>query len=363
MRFRTPQLPDFPWDTIADDISLAQSHPRGACDLSVGTPVDPTPEIARQALTHAWDAHGYPAVWGTPELRAAVGTYMATRWGAPALADRNVMPVIGTKELVGLLPILLGVGAGDTVIIPEVAYPTYAVGAAMVGARVVTASSPDDVADESPVLVWTNSPSNPSGKVDGFDQARAWVEYARAKGALLAADECYGEFGWDAEPVSVLNTRVNGGSVEGILGAYSLSKRSNLAGYRAGFVAGDEQIVMGLVGIRKHLGLMAPTPIQAAMTVLLGDQGHVVEQRARYASRRRILAEALRNAGFAIDCSEAGLYLWATRGENGRDTSHWLAERGIIVAPGDFYGQAGADHVRIALTATDERIEETCSRL
>ena len=363
MRFRAPALPDFPWDTIADDIALANSHPDGACDLSVGTPVDPTPEIGRRALAEAGDAHGYPTVWGTEELHAAIIAYVTERWGASGMGDRNVMPIIGAKELVGWLPILLGVKPGETVVIPQVAYPTYAVGAAMAGARVVTASSPDDVADESPVLVWTNSPSNPSGAVDDEERVHSWVEYARGKGALLAADECYGEFGWEAEPVSVLNSHVNGNSTEGILGVYSMSKRSNLAGYRAGFVVGDEDIVMGLVGIRKHLGMMVPTPVQAAMTVLLGDQNHVFDQRQRYAERRTSLSEALRKAGFAIDSSQAGLYLWATRGENGRITSHWLAERGIIVAPGDFYGEAGADHVRIALTATDERIAAACSRL
>ena len=363
MKFRAHALPDFPWDTIADDIALAESHPDGACDLSVGTPVDPTPAIARQALADASDAHGYPAVWGTPELRQAVIGYMWSRWGTPDITERNVMPVIGTKELVAWLPILVGVQPGDTVVIPEVAYPTYAVGAAMAGARVVTASSPEEVAGESPVLIWTNSPSNPSGRVDSFEQVAAWVDYARAKGALLAADECYGEFGWSAEPVSVTDSRVNGGSLDGLLGAYSLSKRSNLAGYRAGFVVGDEQIVMGLVGIRKHLGMMVATPVQEAMRVLLGDQTHVDEQRRRYAARREILSSALVNSGFSIDHSEAGLYLWATRGENGRATSHWLAERGIIVAPGDFYGDAGADHVRIAVTATDERISAAAARL
>jgi len=363
MKFRAPELPDFPWDTIADDIALANSHPDGACDLSVGTPVDPTPEIGRRALADASNAHGYPTVWGTEELHAAIIAYVITRWGAPQMSEREVMPIIGAKELVGWLPTLLGVKPGDTVVIPQVAYPTYAVGALMAGARVVTASSPADVDSENPVLVWTNSPSNPSGQIDDEDRVRAWVAYAREKGALLAADECYGEFGWEAEPVSVLDSRVNGGSPEGILGVYSMSKRSNLAGYRAGFVAGDEDVVMGLVGIRKHLGMMVPTPVQAAMTVLLGDQRHVGEQRQRYAARRTSLSGALREAGFTIDSSEGGLYLWATRGENGRITSHWLAERGIIVAPGDFYGEAGADHVRIALTATDERIAAACSRL
>ena len=363
MALSTPRLPDFPWDTIAADVALARSHPGGACDLSVGTPVDPVPAMARAALSGAGDAHGYPTVWGTPELRAAIIDYALRRWSASGLADPNVLPVIGTKELVGWLPTLLGVRPGDTMVIPAVAYPTYAVGALMVGARVVTATCPDDVADESPVLVWTNSPSNPTGQVDGLGRVRDWVEYARSKGAVLAADECYGEFGWTAEPVSVLDALANGGSLEGIIGAYSLSKRSNLAGYRAGFVVGDAGLVKGLLELRKHLGMMVPTPVQAAMTVLLGDQGHVKAQRARYSTRRDVLAKSLVAAGFKIDHSEAGLYLWATRGEPARTTSHWLAARGIIVAPGDFYGPAGSDHVRIALTATDERVAAAAERL
>ncbi|MDR0488330.1 MAG: succinyldiaminopimelate transaminase [Propionibacteriaceae bacterium] len=356
-------LPDFPWDTIADDVALAKSHPEGVCDLSVGTPVDPTPEIGQQALIQASNSHGYPTVWGTPALRQSMLEYVTTRWLAASMTERSVLPVVGTKELVAWLPTLLGLGPDDTVVIPEVAYPTYAVGAAMVGARVVTALTPAEIEGENPALIWTNSPANPSGRIDSFEEVRSWVEYARAKDALLVADECYGEFGWDTEPVSVLDARVNGGTVQGLIGAYSLSKRSNLAGYRAGFVVGDEKVVMDLVGLRKHLGMMVPAPVQAAMTVLLGDQIHVDEQRQRYSSRREILTRALMDAGFIIDHSEGGLYLWATKGEYGRTTAHWLAERGIIVAPGDFYGTAGAHHVRIALTATDERIETAAGRL
>ena len=356
-------LPDFPWDTIADDIALANSHPGGACDLSVGTPVDPTPEIGQAALSSAANAPGYPAVWGTAELRQDIIEYMVSRWSAVRVGERSVLPVIGTKEIVAWLPTLLGLGTSDTVVIPEVAYPTYAVGAAMVGARVVTARTPEDVARVNPALVWTNSPSNPSGRIDSFEEVQAWIEYSRSKGALLAADECYGEFGWDCEPVSILDSRLNGGSVEGLLGVYSLSKRSNLAGYRAGFVVGDEKVVMEILGLRKHLGMMASTPVLAAMTVLLRDQDHVNTQRQRYLARRETLSKALINSGFTIDNSEGGLYLWATRGESGRTTSHWLAERGIIVAPGDFYGESGTNHVRIALTATDERVQAAAVRL
>ncbi len=361
--FRPIDLPDFPWDTIAEAAATAKAHPDGVCDLSVGTPVDPVPAIGRTALADAADAHGYPLTWGTPALRAAIRGYLESRWGAPSLTDTNVLPAVGTKEFVAWLPTLLGLGPSDTVVIPATAYPTYEVGARMVGARIVLATTPDDVAHESPALVWTNSPSNPTGRIASQDETVAWVDYARSVGALLAADECYGELGWDAEPVSVLDARVNGGSVDGVLGVYSLSKRSNLAGYRAGFVAGDGAVVAQLLAVRKHLGMMVPGPVQAAMVPLLGDQTHVAEQKERYRRRRAALRQALESAGFRVDHSEGGLYLWCTRGESGRATVDFLAGLGILAAPGDFYGDAGAEHVRVALTASDERIAAACARL
>jgi succinyldiaminopimelate transaminase len=356
-------LPDFPWDTIAEDVALAKTYPGGACDLSVGTPVDPTPEIGKSAFAEAANAHGYPTVWGSHELHEAILGYVTKRWAAPLLTDRHVAPVIGTKELVAWLPTLLGLGPQDIVVIPEVAYPTYEVGATMTGAQIIRASSPSDVAHVCPALIWTNTPSNPTGKVDSIEETIAWIQYARSTGALLAADECYGEFGWETEPVSILDESLNGGSVEGLLGAFSLSKRSNCAGYRAGFVVGDDSVVSPLVTMRKHLGFMMPSPVQAAMVALLGDHTHVDEQRQRYLTRRTQLIDGLTQVGFTIDNSQGGLYLWATRGESGRDTAHWLAQRGIIVAPGDFYGPAGNNHVRIALTATDSDIAQAVSRL
>jgi succinyldiaminopimelate transaminase len=361
--FRPIDLPDFPWDTIAEAAATAKAHPDGVCDLSVGTPVDPVPAIGRTALADAADAHGYPLTWGTPALRAAIRGYLESRWGAPPLTDTNVLPAVGTKEFVAWLPTLLGLGPSDTVVIPATAYPTYEVGARMVGARIVLATTPDDVAHESPALVWTNSPSNPTGRIASHDETVAWVDYARSVGALLAADECYGELGWDAEPVSVLDAQVNGGTVDGVLGVYSLSKRSNLAGYRAGFVAGDGAVVAQLLAVRKHLGMMVPGPVQAAMVPLLGDQTHVAEQKERYRRRRAALRQALESAGFRVDHSEGGLYLWCTRGESGRATVDFLAGLGILAAPGDFYGDAGAEHVRVALTASDERIAAACARL
>jgi succinyldiaminopimelate transaminase len=360
---RELRLPDFPWDSIAAARARAAAHPGGICDLSVGTPVDPTPDLGRAALAAAADAPGYPPVAGDPALRQAALDYLARRWGAVGLEPQAVAPVIGTKELVGWLPTLLGLGPGDQVVVPAIAYPTYAVGALMAGAEAVPAASPDEVAGLDPALVWINSPSNPTGAVADLAASRAWVDYARAKGAVLAGDECYGEFGWTAQPVSLLHPTVCEGRSDGLLVVHSLSKRSNLAGYRAGFVAGDPRLVAALVAVRRHLGMMVPQPVQAAMTVLLGDQAHVEAQRARYAARRARLAAALEASGFRIDHSQAGLYLWATRGEPGRVSLDRLAELGLLVAPGDFYGPAGADHVRVALTATDERVAAAAERL
>lgn len=360
MRLST-RLPDFPWETLAADKARAAEHPGGIVDLSVGTPVDPTPSFVQFALRMAADSPGYPQVWGTPALRAAIVSYLVRRWNAPSLNERRVLPVIGTKEIVAWLPTLLGLGPSDTVVIPRTAYPTYRVGAELVGARVVTSDDPAELGGLSPQLIWINSPANPHGVTLSADGVRRWIDFARNQNALLASDECYGEFGWDAEPVSVLDKSISDGETAGILAVHSLSKRSNMAGYRAGFVAGDINIVSELIAVRKHLGMMIPSPVQAAMIAALDDHQHVEDQRGLYLSRRNTLWAALTAAGFTIDNSEASLYLWATRGEPCRNTVGFLAERGILCAPGDFYGDN--THVRIALTASDERVAAAAERL
>lgn len=357
------QLPDFPWDTLGAARAVASAHPDGIVDLSVGTPVDPTPEIARRALAEAADAPGYPTTWGTPALRRSILGYLARRWGASGITDEGVLPVVGTKELVALLPTLLGVGPGQAVVIPETAYPTYAVGSLMAGAVPLPCDDPSWLLNMRPGLVWINSPANPHGEILDAERLREWVEASREVGAVLASDECYGEFGWDSEPVSVLNPVVNGGSLDGLLAVHSLSKRSNVAGYRAGFVAGDPELVQSLLESRKHAGLMLPTPVQAAMAALLDDQSHVEEQRARYRRRRALLRPALVAAGYRVEHSEGSLYLWCTRDEDCRDSVDHLAGLGILVAPGDFYGEAGQQFVRVALTATDERVSAAARRL
>jgi len=357
------RLPDFPWDRLAPSAELARRHPGGLVDLSVGTPVDPTPAVVRAALRAAADAPGYPLTAGTAALRAAAADYLRRRLGV-AVDPAAVLPTVGSKELVALLPGLLGLSAGDRVLLPELAYPTYDVGARLAGAEPVAVA---DVARADPAgvrLVWLNSPSNPTGAVTGAEELRAVVAWARAHGVLVVSDECYAEFGWEAAPVSVLHPGVCDGSSVGLLAVHSLSKRSNMAGYRAGFVAGDPAVVAALLEVRRHAGLMVPGPVQAAMVAALSDDAHVEQQRARYAGRRALLRPALAAAGWLVEPSEGGLYLWVSSpAYDCWGSVQRLAELGILVAPGEFYGPAGGRHVRVALTATDERVAAAADRL
>ncbi len=325
----------------------------------MGTPVDPVPPAVQAALGAASDAPGYPLTAGTPALRDAIAEWVAAHCGAgPGFA---VLPTIGSKELVGWLPTLLGIGPGDTVVIPTVCYPTYEVGVRLAGATVVRSDSLTALGPAPVKLIWLNSPGNPTGKVLPPAHLRKVVNWARERGAIVASDECYLSLGWEAMPASVLS--VCDGDYAGILAVHSLSKRSNLAGYRAGFVAGDPRLVHELLAVRKHAGMIVPAPVQAAMVAALRDGSHVRVQRERYRSRRALLRPALEKAGFTVEHSAAGLYLWATRDEDCWATVDWFAARGILVSPGTFYGPAGQRHVRIALTATDERVESAADRL
>lgn len=390
-------LPDFPWDKLAPAKAQASAHLGGICDLSVGTPVDPTPALIQAALKEASDAPGYPTVTGTQEVRDAIRAWGARR-NMIDVGDAGVIPTIGSKEAVAWLPLLLGVRPGQTVLVPHVAYPTYDVGARLAGATPVPVdpTRPDTWPDAA--LVYLNSPGNPDGHVLSIDELKAAVEWARAHSAVIVSDECYAALPW-VEPYvtegvpSVLDRRVCREDASGIIVLYSLSKQSSLAGYRAALMYGDPALVGAVVEVRKHAGMMVPAPVQHAMAVALRDEAHVAEQYRLYARRREALEAAVVSVGLVVDeASAAGLYLWVSRprvevpsdtvqsfasgrielttGENSGQSEgdSWalvdlFAQAGILVAPGAFYGEAARDHVRIALTATDERIDAAAARI
>jgi succinyldiaminopimelate transaminase len=367
--------PPYPHDRLGPIRARAAEVPGGMIDASVGTPVDPMPAVVLDALTAAAPAGtGYPATIGSPAFREAAVGWLQRRFGCALTVD-DVIACIGTKEVVASLPRFLSLRnpARDTVLYPAVAYPTYEMGALLAGLRAVPVPVDDDwhldldrvdPADaERALLLWLNDPSNPTGAVATPERMVDAVEWARARGIVVASDECYAEFTYDdrgapAPPVTALSA-----GTDGVLAVHSLSKRSNLAGYRCGFVAGDPAVVAELLAVRKNLGLIQPGPQQIAMAVALADDAHVEEQHARYLARRAVLRDALERAGFRVDHSEGSLYLWATRDEDCWTTVSALADLGVLVAPGSFYGRAGERHVRVALTATDERIAAAAARL
>jgi succinyldiaminopimelate transaminase len=376
------RLPEYPWDELEPIAEKARAFPGGAVDLSVGTPVDPVPAVIQDALIAAANAPGYPLTAGTPGLRSAAAGWLARSLDVH-IDPVSVLPVIGTKEFIAWLPTMLGLGPADTVLYPTLAYPTYDIGARLCGASSAAVDAAAragqhgagqhgagqhgalDGGPASTRLLWVNSPSNPTGRVLPAGALRDAVAWTRSRGAVLASDECYIELGWDTSPVSVLHESVRGDSLDGVLAVFSLSKRSNLAGYRAGFVTGDPALMKELLLVGRQAGMIVPAPVQAAMIAALSDDAHAAEQKARYAARRAVLVEGLTAAGFTIEHSEAGLYLWATR--PGLDC--WAAcellagECGILVGPGSMYGPEGNAYIRVALTATDERVAAAGTRL
>lgn len=379
MANRTPvtsRLPRFPWDQLAPVAAKARQYPGGAIDLSQGTPADDTPEFIQNTLARAANSPRYPQTSGHTDLRQAIVDWFHRIRHVRGLTQDAVIPTVGSKELVAWLPTLLGLGQGHQVAIPSIAYPTYRVGAQIARADVMEYRTVADLRTSHADLVWVNSPSNPTGGVLDADELRSIVQWARKSGAIVVSDECYATLPWHGQHISsLISDEVCDGDRTNLLVAYSLSKQSSLAGYRAGLLAGDEALVSEILAIRKHAGLIVPGPIQDAMATALGDDAHVADQRELYVERLEKLRIAFRSCGYSIHPGAAGLYLWVTHAEKSRELSHvderglgWdlansLAECGIVVTPGSFYGEAGRDFVRIAATATDTEIDQGVQRL
>lgn len=351
------------WEITRSLRDRAEASGHSVIDLGQGTPTDPTPRLIQDALAAASDAPGYPPAHGTPALRTAYSDWLHRRFGA-ALDPNDVVATVGSKEFIATLPWLLGLGPSDLMLIPQLAYPTYAAGAAAVGCQTLASDSVLAAGPRRPAIVWLNTPGNPTGRVLPAEHLAKVVDWARERNTIVVSDECYIELtDPGVAPVSLLSPAVARGSYDNLLAVHSLSKRSAMAGYRCGFVSGDAQLVARLLKRRRDMGLIVPTPVQAAAVAALSDDVHVQQARHRYAERRRLIRTAVVAAGFTVDHSEAGLFVWATRGEPDADSAAWLADRGIVAAPGGFYGPAGRQHVRLSLTAPDAELAEVARRL
>jgi succinyldiaminopimelate transaminase len=360
--------PPYPYDRLGPLKAAAEARPGGLVDLSVGTPCDPPPAIVAEALADPTAMRSYPPSIGTEAYRAAAAGWLARRFGVE-LPAAQVAACVGTKELVAGIPqwLRLRTPERDTVLYPAVSYPTYAMGATLAGCRAVPVPVDErwrlridaiDEADAARALcLWVNTPANPTGALDDLGAAAAW---GRDRGVPVLSDECYAEFTWDGAPRTILEH-----GTDGLLAVHSLSKRSNLAGARAGFYAGDAELVGYLSEVRKHAGFMVPGSVQAAGAVAWGDDAHVDQQRARYRERLDLVAAGLRAAGFPVDDPAGAFYLWVAA----PDGDAWalaaeLAERGgALVSPGEFYGPAGSGHVRIALVQPLDRLRLFLDRL
>jgi succinyldiaminopimelate transaminase len=359
--------PPYPYDRLDHLLALAGRHAGGAVDLSIGTPMDPPPDAVVTALSRSDAERGYPSSIGTVELRAAASRWMRRRFEVD-IPTSDIGACIGTKEFVGTLPqwLQLRTPDRDTILYPETSYPTYEMGAILARCRAIPVpldatgrlvldAIADDDASRS-LALWVNSPGNPTGSVDDLGAVAAW---GRARRIPVFSDECYVEFTWGGSGRSILEH-----GVHGVVAVHSLSKRSNLAGGRIGFYAGDPDLVHYLQEVRKHVGMMVPGPAQAAGVVALDDDEHVEAQRQRYARRLRRMADVF-GAWLArrIELPAGGFYLWFAVGDAWSFAERVARQGGAVVSPGELYGSAAQDHVRVAVVQPDDRIELVAARL
>jgi succinyldiaminopimelate transaminase len=359
--------PPYPYDRLDAYQKLASAHEGGIVDLSIGTPCDPPPQAVLDALATSNSERGYPASIGSEALRRSIARWMGRRFGVDVPVSR-IAACIGTKEFVATTPQFMKLRRPnrDTVLYPAVAYPTYEMGAILAGLRAVpvpmnaeghmdfASLSASDI--ERSLMVWVNSPSNPTGGLDDLKYAANW---GRKNNVPVFSDECYTEFTWATSSQSILQH-----GLDGVVAVHSLSKRSNLAGLRVGFYAGDADIVEYLKEVRKHAGFMVPGPAQAAGAAALDDDDHVRIQRDRYKSRLEFMATTLSKwSGIDISLPDGGFYLWFNAGDAWEFTEKLAREGGALVSPGDFYGAGGSENVRVAVVQPDSKLKLVAERL
>jgi len=367
-------LPPYPYDRLSELSALADALPGGLVDCSIGTPCDPPLPAVIEALASSGSERGYPLSAGSPALRQAAAAWLERRFDLPPVPVSSVAACVGTKEFVASAAQILHLRKPerDTVLYPAVSYPTYAMGASLAGCRAVAVPAPpgqlggldlaaiSDSDAERALVLWSNSPSNPTG---GLGDLAAESSWGRAHGVPVFSDECYAEFTWDGPPRSILQH-----GPDGVIAVHSLSKRSNLAGVRVGFFAGDPQLVEFMRAVRQHAGLMVPGPAQAAGVVALADDAHVEVQRQRYRERLDFMATVFSKFGSPVESPAGGFYLWVPVPQGRWDDAWSMAEElarlgGVLVSPGDLYGPAGAGFVRVAVVQPMDRLELVAERL
>jgi succinyldiaminopimelate transaminase len=368
--------PAYPYDRLDNVARTAAGHAGGVVDLSIGTPGDPPPDGVLAALgggDESGMARGYPPSIGTGAMRSAICDWTARRFGVEIESD-HVAACVGTKEFVATLPQWLSLRRPDrdTVLYPAVAYPTYEMGALLAGLRPVAVpvdaqwhmdlSAIDPADAERALLLWVNTPGNPAGGLDDLSAAATW---GLDRSVPVFSDECYAEFTWDGPARSILGRGGGPDGMTGVVAVHSLSKRSNMAGLRVGWYAGDADMVRYLREVRKHAGMMVPGPVQRAAVAALGDQAHVDAQRTRYIERLVRAQQILAAVGVEAPLPGGGFYLWApVPGGDEWAWTTWFAEAGgALVSPGSFYGEGGAGYVRLAMVAPLERLDLVATRL
>jgi len=360
--------PPYPHDRLDPIKKIATAHEGGIVDLSIGNPCDPPPASVVHALGASNSERGYPPSIGTPALREAAAGWLNDLVGLD-LQPGDIRATIGSKEVVAGLPhwLRLRRPSLDTVLYPAVSYPSYAMGARLANCRAVPVPvnqnweldlAAVDPADAARALcLWVNTPGNPAGGLDDLGAVAAW---GRANQVPILSDECYIEFTWSGPPRSILQH-----GLDGVLGVHSLSKRSNLAGARAGFYAGDPDLVHYLGEVRKHAGFMLPGPVQAAAVAAFQDREHVLVQAQRYQDRLKRIQQLLEAVGVTAPLPKGGFYPWAAApdGDAWALTERLAKEAGVLVSPGEFYGPDGAGHIRVAAVQPDHMIDLAASRL
>ena len=352
-------LRTYPFVRLTEAVRRLEAAGVEVINFGIGEPREQTPAFIREALVAALDPIStYPQAEGLPVLRAAIADWAARRFDVALDPDRQIVPTFGSKEAIFLLAQVLD---GDVIVVPQPAYPVYERGAVFAGRQVVELplraadgflpdldAVPADVWARTAIL-WLNYPNNPTAATAPLDLYERAAALARAHDFVVASDEAYSELYFGADPPA---SALQVADLTNVAVFNTLSKRSSMPGYRTGFVAGDAELVAALKRYRPNVGVAPPEFVQRAAAVAWGDEGHVEAVRDVYRAKRDVLAPALEARGLRNAGGDATFFLWlegAPPGEHER-----LLERGIVLTPGDYFGDAGAGYLRLALVPTLE---------